>query len=63
MLWIFNISCWGFQEMEYAIEGHFIIAKRNTDNEDLTAVGGITIKQFKEIYALRVGKAVCDHFL
>lgn len=49
--------------MEYAIEGHFIIAKRNTDNEDLTAVGGITIKQFKEIYALRVGKAVCDHFL
>ncbi|PVD21200.1 hypothetical protein C0Q70_19369 [Pomacea canaliculata] len=47
-------------EMEYAIEGHFIIAKRNTDNEDLTAVGGITIKQFKEIYALRVGKAYVD---
>ena len=44
--------------MEYAIEGHFMVAKSFTDNADLEVEGGITIRQYKEMYAERVGRAV-----
>ena len=56
------IFVWAFllcsQDIEYAIEGYFTVAKSFTDSDDLEVAGGITIKQYREMYAERVGKAV-----
>ena len=56
------IFVWAFllcsQDIEYAIEGYFTVAKSFTDSDDLEVAGGITIRQYKEMYAERVGKAV-----
>lgn len=48
------------QDMEYAIEGHFIVANRFTDHDDLVAEGGITIGQYKSMYAERAGRAYVE---
>ena len=46
------------QNMEYAIDGHFILQKTFSDPDDTKVIGDITIGQYKRLYARRVGKAV-----
>lgn len=48
------------QNMEYAIDGHFILQKTFSDADDTKVIGDITIGQFKRMYATRVGKADLD---
>ena len=48
------------QNMEYAIDGHFILQKTFSDPDDTRVIGDITIGQFKRMYARRVGKAVSN---
>ncbi|KAL8610364.1 hypothetical protein ACOMHN_041178 [Nucella lapillus] len=48
------------EELLYAIEGHMIVAKSFTDDEALEAAGGITIRQYKEKYAERIGRAYVE---
>ncbi|KAH3769941.1 hypothetical protein DPMN_171220 [Dreissena polymorpha] len=43
--------------MEYAIDGHFVLQKTYTDPDNTTVVGGINISHYKMMYAQRVGKA------
>ncbi|XP_041375599.1 guanylate cyclase D-like [Gigantopelta aegis] len=44
-------------QMEYAIDGHFILSKAFTDSDDVRVAGNITVGQYKDMYATRVGKA------
>ncbi|KAK7475017.1 hypothetical protein BaRGS_00033764, partial [Batillaria attramentaria] len=48
------------EDMEYAIDGHFIVANRFTDQDDQVVEGGITVRQYKEMYAERAGKAYVE---
>lgn len=48
------------ENMEYAVEGHFLLQKTFSDPDNTRIVGGITIKQYKDYYKLRVGKADFD---
>ncbi|XP_050398346.1 uncharacterized protein LOC126816156 [Patella vulgata] len=44
-------------ELLYAIDGHFILTKAFTDLDSTLVAGGITVKQYKDQYAVRVGSA------
>ncbi|WAR11683.1 IGF1R-like protein, partial [Mya arenaria] len=49
--------------MEYAIDGHFVLQKTFTNPDNTPVVGGIDIGQYKMFYAKRVGKAALDRVL
>ncbi|XP_076448850.1 uncharacterized protein LOC143285448 [Babylonia areolata] len=51
------------EELLYAIEGHMIVSKIFTDEEDLEVAGGITIRQYKKMYAERIGQAYVEESL
>ena len=53
------------EQMEYAIEGHFILSKSfYNDNGKKSVAGDITVEKFRRLYADKVGKAVsCTNFL
>ena len=51
------------ENMEYAVDGHFILQKTFSDPDSTPVVGGITIGQYKDLYKLRVGRAVSSFFL
>ena len=53
-----NIPC-TTENMEYAVNGHFILQKTFSDPDNTTVIGGINISDYKTIYRQRVGKAVC----
>lgn len=46
------------EDMEYAVNGHFILQKTFSDPDNTRVVGGITVKQYKDLYKFRVGRAV-----
>ncbi|XP_060571812.1 uncharacterized protein LOC132729992, partial [Ruditapes philippinarum] len=48
------------ENMEYAVDGHFILQKTFSDPDSTPVVGGITIGQYKELYKFRVGRADFD---
>jgi len=52
-----HIPC-STNNMEYAIDGHFVLQKTFTDPDETLVVGGISISEYKKKYAQRVGKAV-----
>jgi len=55
-----HIPC-NTENMEYAIDGHFLLQKTFSDPETTKVIGGIKIRDYKMQYAQRVGKAVI-HF-
>ncbi|KAK3589102.1 hypothetical protein CHS0354_017444 [Potamilus streckersoni] len=48
------------EQMEYAVDGHFILSKTFSDSDDTMVIGGITVGQYKQQYKLGVGKADLD---
>lgn len=46
------------EQMEIAIQGHFFLDKTFPDPDHTLVAGDITVGQYKEAYAMRVGKAV-----
>lgn len=52
-----HIPC-NTENMEYAIEGYFILQKTFSDPDSTKVIGGIEIRDYKMQYAQRVGKAV-----
>lgn len=49
------------EQMEYAIEGHFILSKSfYNDNGKKSVAGDITVEKFRRLYADKVGKADND---
>ncbi|KAL4235040.1 hypothetical protein ACF0H5_006678 [Mactra antiquata] len=46
--------------MEYAINGHFMLRKTYSDPDDTKIVGNITIAEYKHMYNIKVGSADLD---
>lgn len=59
-----NVPCTTAQ-VEHAAEGHFVLVKAFTGPPDTEVAGGITVKQYTELYARRCANAVSFmfHFL